>query len=236
MSTAGPHSSQARPAHPGDIGRRVAHRRRQLGLSREEVAERAGIAVSYLKYLESQPDVVELETVTTLAGALGTSLGYLLGSDLPPGRSRPAAGPALEELAPEQCWAKIAPGGVGRIVVSTPDGPRVAPVNYRVLDNVILYRTAAHGLPASAVGMGVPPAEGWGKVAFEVDQLDDALSSGWSVVVAGIAERLTDPEELEWLTEHADPGPWVGGTRETWVRINPQSITGRLIRTVDLLP
>lgn len=133
----------------------------------------------------------------------------------------------LEELAPWQCWAKLAPGGVGRVALSTPDGPRVVPVNYHVLDGTILYRTAAHGLPASAMGQ---------RVAFEVDQLDEALSSGWSVVVAGFAEHLTDPETLEWLGKHADPGPWVGGTRETWVRISPQSITGRLIRTIDLLP
>ncbi|MDH6144299.1 nitroimidazol reductase NimA-like FMN-containing flavoprotein (pyridoxamine 5'-phosphate oxidase superfamily)/plasmid maintenance system antidote protein VapI [Kitasatospora sp. GP30] len=229
MSTEGTHKAQARPGHPGDVGRRVSHRRRQLGLSREEVAARAGIAVTYLEHLESQPDVVELETITKLADALGTSMWYLLGAGAPrpPGQAAPTSTPVLEDLEPSQCWAKVTPGGVGRIAVSTPDGPRVVPVNYHVLDETILYRTAAHGLPASAIGQ---------QVAFEVDQLDEALSSGWSVVVAGIAEHLTDPEALEWLAEHADPGPWAGGTRQTWVRISPQRVTGRLIRTADLLP
>nr|MDT0523589.1 DNA-binding protein [Streptomyces sp. DSM 41633] len=39
----------ARPPHPprGDIGRRVAARRLQLGLSRQDVALRAGAAPGY---------------------------------------------------------------------------------------------------------------------------------------------------------------------------------------------
>ena len=45
-------------ARRGDLGQRVAHRRRQLGLSREQVAQRAGIEAGYLDYLEHAAAVI----------------------------------------------------------------------------------------------------------------------------------------------------------------------------------
>jgi hypothetical protein len=35
----------------GDLGRRIARRRTELGLTRRETAQRAGMAPSYLRYL-----------------------------------------------------------------------------------------------------------------------------------------------------------------------------------------
>ncbi|WP_431962542.1 hypothetical protein [Actinacidiphila sp. bgisy160] len=31
------------------------------------------------------------------------------------------------------------------------------------------------------------------------------------------------------LNEHAYTGPWAGGDRDLWIRITPQSVTGRRI-------
>ena len=39
-------------ARSGDLGRRVAERRREVGLTREDVAVRAGMSSGYLEYLE----------------------------------------------------------------------------------------------------------------------------------------------------------------------------------------
>lgn len=229
MSTTDRGRAQNHPPHPGDIGRRIAHRREQLGLSREQAASRSGVAVNYLEYLESQPAVVGLETITALAGALGTSVWYLLGGglDLPPGQAPPSVRPVVEELQPWECWAKMEPGGVGRVALSTPEGPRILPVNYRVLDGTVLYRTTARSAAATAVGE---------QVAFEVDQLDEALSTGWSVLITGPAHQVTEADAVEWFGRHADPQPWAGGQRDTWVRIRPSRITGRIIRTVETTP
>jgi len=226
MSTMDGGRAKARPAHPGDVGRRIAHRREQLGLTREQVAAGAGLAPNYLEYLESHPDAVGIETLTRLAGTLGTTASYLLGGgrDLPPGQAGPAGHPALEELAPWECWAKLAPGGVGRVALSTPDGPLALPVNYRVLDGTVLYRTTADSVLATAAGC---------RVAFEVDRLDEAFSSGWSVLVTGTAHQVTDPEVVTWFEDHANPRPWAGGQRDTWLRIRPTTITGRRIRTAE---
>lgn len=229
MSTKDTGEAKARPGHPGDVGRRVAHRREQLGLTREQAATRAGMAVNYLEYLESRPAAIDFDSLTRLAGALQTSIWYLLGGglDVPPGQAAPLAHPVLEELAPWQCWAKLSPSGVGRVALSTPDGPLALPANYRVLDGTVLYRTTADSVLARAVGQ---------RVAFEVDQLDEALSVGWSVLVTGTAEQVTDPEAITWFEQHADPRPWAGGDRDTWIRIRPTQITGRTIRPVDPPP
>ncbi|MFE3107256.1 helix-turn-helix domain-containing protein [Kitasatospora indigofera] len=224
MNTTDRDRAHGHTAHPGDVGRRVAHRRNQLGLTREQVAVRARMAVSYLEYLESQPAAVDLETITALAGALGTSVWYLLGGglDSPPGQATPVLRPVVEKLQAWECWAKMEPGGVGRVALSTPEGPQVLPVNYRILDGTVLYRTAPQSGAAAAVGK---------QVAFEVDQLDEAFGVGWSVLVTGTAHQVTEADAMQWFGKHADPQPWVGGRRDIWVRIRPSRITGRVIRT-----
>lgn len=224
MSTSERSHSKDRPPQPGDVGRRVAHRREQVGLTREQVASGAGVAAAYLEHLETRPADVGLETVTALAGPLGTSVRYLLGGDLglPPGQGAPSLRPVVEELQPRECWARMEPGGVGRVALCTPGGPQVLPVNYRVLDGTVLYRTTTRSVAATAAGK---------YVAFEVDRLDEALGTGWSVLVTGPARQVAEADAVKWSGKHAGPRPWVGAGRDTWVRIRPTRITGRVIRS-----
>ncbi|MFI9201591.1 pyridoxamine 5'-phosphate oxidase family protein [Streptomyces sp. NPDC053048] len=210
---------------PGsDLGRRVAQRRAELGLTREETAARARMDPGYLAYVESQAGSVSLEALTGLANALETSVSALLGggTEEPPGRGPLARSPVLEELSLAECWEKLAAGGVGRVVFSRSEGPEAAPVNYRFAGDAIVFRTAAGGALASVVG---------GEVAFEVDRIDEARSEGWSVLVRGVAEPVTDPQEQQRLRDTADPQPWAGGERDTWVRIPLGTISGRRIRS-----
>ena len=65
---------------PGDLGRRVAQRRRELDLSREQLAERAGMAPGYVDYLEERAARVPIAGVGSLARALDTSTDELLGA------------------------------------------------------------------------------------------------------------------------------------------------------------
>ncbi|MEV8099896.1 pyridoxamine 5'-phosphate oxidase family protein [Kitasatospora sp. NPDC085879] len=201
--------------------------RERLGLNREEVAERAGMAVEYLEYLEyleSSAAVPGSAPLTRLAGVLGTSVADLLGAgtEVPPGRGEAAAQPLVEQLAPAECWAKLASGGIGRVVLSTADGPVALPVNFRVLDGSVVYRTAE--------GSSVCPEAG-APLAFEADRVDEALSSGWSVLVKGTAVRLDEPAVVEHLVHRGRPDPWVGEGRDVWIRIRTSSVTGRRIRT-----
>ncbi|MFI6848997.1 pyridoxamine 5'-phosphate oxidase family protein [Kitasatospora sp. NBC_00085] len=220
------HDGEDDQAGPGDIGRRIALRRRQLGLSRAETAEKAGMAEGFLEYLESSPAAVETGPLIRLADALGTSASQLLGGglDLPTGWAAAAAHPVLTELSAPECWGRLAPGGVGRVALSTPEGPVVLPVNYRVLDGTLLFRTAAGSILATTPGS---------RIALEVDRIDEASRTGWSVLAVGEATAFDEPEAVEHLVRRGNPDPWAGGPRDVWVRIRPTSVTGRAIHTQE---
>ena len=47
------------------------------------------------------------------------------------------------------------------------------------------------------------------QVALEVDHLDEALCQGWSVLVRGLAHRVTHPAEL-WRMQRGGRGLAVG--------------------------
>ncbi len=207
----------------GDIGRRVADRRVRLHLSREELAERAGTSPGYVRYLEEYPADPGAGALLRVAAALDTTAAALHGggTERPPGRGRAAPHPDLLDMGPEECRERLATHGVGRVSVSTAQGPAVIPVNYSVVDDAVVFRTAPDATPAAAAGT---------EVAFEVDHIDETLSEGWSVLVVGRAQRVTDPAAVRRLTDTAYSAPWPGGSRDLWLRIEPGSVTGRRIR------
>jgi hypothetical protein len=210
-------------SHAGDLARRVAHRREELGLTREEIARRAGMEGGYLRYLEESPDVaLSPGALVRLAAALETTPGSLRGGtvDRPPGSGRAGPHPRLEALSREQCEAHLAAGGVGRFVFLGEGGPVALPVNFRFVDGDIVFRTRAGGPLAAAAGT---------VVSFEVDRIDDAMSEGWSVLLTGRARQVDDPEELARLAALALE-PWPGGDRRAVIRIETASISGRSIR------
>ncbi|MEU9546251.1 MULTISPECIES: pyridoxamine 5'-phosphate oxidase family protein [Streptomyces] len=213
-------------SHAGDIGRRVAAERRRQGLTRAETARRAKMAPQYLAYLEERSADPSLASLIRLAAALGTSVAALRGSgiDLPPGRGQALLDPQLRDLSPDECRARLSTHGLGRVAVSTPGGPAVVPVNYEVVDDAIVFRTAPNSAPAAAVGTDV---------AFEVDHVDEAMSQGWSVLAVGPARAVTEPEAVRRLADHAHSKPWAGGERELWVSIRPTQLTGRRISPSD---
>lgn len=215
------HATDVRPV--GDLGRRIAQRRTELGLTRQETATQAGMAPAYLQYLEEQPTAApDAGALLRLAGALKTTVRHLTGGDteLPPGLGRAARTPRFTELTQTECRALLSTHGVGRLAAPTPSGPVVVPVNYSVIDGAIVLRTATGTTPSQAIGR---------QVAFEVDRIDEALSEGWSVLVRGHARAVTDPAEVGRLAERAYSAPWAGGRRDQWVSIDPTGITGRRI-------
>lgn len=220
-------TTAGRPAdyNPGDLGRRVAERRQQLGLNREELAQRAGIAPQYLAHLEQQATARPSPAACArLAAVLGTTVSWLRGGGLggPPGRDpAPAGVPVLEELGEPESLALLEPGGVGRVVFTDERGPVALPVNFRTLDREVYFRTG-HGSIARTVEAG-------GTVSVEVDHLDEAQGEGWSVLVTGGAAFVTDAGELARVqAQHVEP--WAGGDRDQVVRVAPGKVTGRRIR------
>ncbi|WP_322656356.1 helix-turn-helix domain-containing protein [Streptomyces justiciae] len=221
----------AHTEHPGgDLGRRLVRRRTELGLTRADTADRAGMSCSYLRYLEeSSAAIPGRSALLRLAGALETGMTALTGgeAEVPPGREQAARRVQLVALNDTECRRRLGTHGVGRIAVTTADGPTVLPVNYTVVDGTIAFRTAPATAPAEALGR---------RIAFEVDHIDEVMSRGWSVLVRGQARQAQDPAMVRRLTERAYSAPWAGGSRELWVCVDADEITGREIREIPADP
>ncbi|MER5435247.1 pyridoxamine 5'-phosphate oxidase family protein [Streptomyces sp. NPDC002588] len=216
-----PHVTEGAPA--GDLGRRLAARRVRLGLTREETAARAGMAPSYVAHLEQHPEATPGRgALLALAAVLRTTVSALTGgdADAPPGPGRAGRAPEFTELSGAECATLLSTHGVGRLAVSTALGPVIVPVNYSVVDDTIVFRTALGATPSLAAGC---------PVAFEVDRIDDVFSEGWSVLVRGHARIVTDIGEVRRLAQQVHSAPWAGGRRDQWVRIEPYAVTGRRI-------
>lgn len=126
----------------------------------------------------------------------------------------------LIELDGAECRRLIGSVGVGRLGYSTPRGPRVVPLNHALLPEAVTFRTTASGeIAAHALGQ---------TVAFEVDDLDAFLRSGWSVLVVGTLRTLS-PEAVGLLSVRQSAEPWADGERPLVCGIEMESVTGRRV-------
>ncbi|MDH6521415.1 nitroimidazol reductase NimA-like FMN-containing flavoprotein (pyridoxamine 5'-phosphate oxidase superfamily) [Streptomyces sp. SAI-208] len=125
----------------------------------------------------------------------------------------------FRELNRQECLRLMAGTPVGRIVHTRQALPAVLPVNFCLDDRGgVLLRTAADSELVRAVDGVV--------VAFETDEVDAVARSGWSVVVTGRADVVTDPAEHARLCR-VGPRSWAPSPEEVFVRIEPELVTGR---------
>jgi nitroimidazol reductase NimA-like FMN-containing flavoprotein (pyridoxamine 5'-phosphate oxidase superfamily) len=111
---------------------------------------------------------------------------------------------------------RLATRSVGRVAFCDHDGPVVLPVNYRLTDGDVVFRTDFR----NSIAWHVDEAA----AAFEVDDLDDLAETGWSVLVRGRGELVAaDGAAGEGVT----PEPWPEGVRTQLVRIRVATVTGR---------
>ena len=126
---------------------------------------------------------------------------------------------AILPLPTDECERLLRAGVFGRMVVTTPTGAEIVPVNYAVVADAILVRTSSGSLlDRHADGAAL---------LFEVDQVDHERWHGWSVVARGWGERLDEDDLSE--AELGSPGPprWVSRDRETWIRLRWDELSGR---------
>ncbi|GAB3979400.1 hypothetical protein GCM10029978_074680 [Actinoallomurus acanthiterrae] len=133
----------------------------------------------------------------------------------------------VEQLDEAECLQLISAGGVGRIAYTGRFGPVVLPVNYKLHEGAIVFRTALGSPMDEDLRTGIADAEY--QVAFEIDEIDMAAREGWSVLIQGSAHHVDSEAERESLI-HAGVEPWPGGQRELFLRVNPSRTTGRYIR------
>ena len=159
----------------------------------------------------------------TTGPASGSSADPEPGSGGEPGR------PVLEPLGEAECLELISPGGLGRLAYSGRFDLTVLPVNYRMHEGSIVFRTAEDSPTDEDLRTGIAGAEY--RVAFEVDDVDPAVQEGWSVLIQGSAHHVESEAELASVAG-AGVEPWAGGNRQHYIRITPSRITGRRIRHI----
>jgi uncharacterized protein len=122
-------------------------------------------------------------------------------------------------LSEDECWYLLASRTLGRLVTVVAGQPEIFPVNFVVQRRTVLFRTAEGRKLLSAVMDD--------RVAFEVDDHD--FEAGWSVVVKGRAEVMSDSADLE-SAERAQLLTWTPSAKQHYVRIRAAEITGRRFR------
>ena len=125
----------------------------------------------------------------------------------------------LEVLSDAQCRAMLATTRVGRVAVTADALPVIAPVNYVIDGNSILFRTRPGGMLARACDDAV--------IAFGIDELAADGTRGWSVNVVGIASLLAPSEQLRALSLGFVSA--AGDDCDQFVRLRIGVITGRRI-------
>ena len=121
------------------------------------------------------------------------------------------------ELDRRTCLTLLASATVGRIVLSG-DDPFIVPVNFVVVDDLVVFRSEPTSHAARSVGTAV---------AFEVDTVDINHQAGWSVIARGmlqdVTRRLSDDQRLQELE------PWAPGDKSRWLALDLGDVTGRWV-------
>lgn len=126
----------------------------------------------------------------------------------------------LEVMAVEECHELLAAQPVGRLAFVDAGEAVVLPVAYRYHRHQVVFLTVP-GAKLDAAVMANP-------VSFEIDGWDEGSQRGWSVLVRGFGDEVTDPDELAELSE-LGLKPWVASELSRWVRIVATELTGRRI-------
>ena len=123
-------------------------------------------------------------------------------------------------LDTEQCLALLRRVELGRVAVCTAGFPAIFPVNFRLLDGSVVFRTGEGTKLNSAI---------WNAgIAFEADAVNSVFELGWSVMIVGRAEEVVDPTEIA-ETVQMGLRPWAPGSRSHVIRIKETSVSGRRI-------
>ena len=128
----------------------------------------------------------------------------------------------VQQLPEPECWNLLASVHVGRVGLVVDGRPQILPVNYALDGRTVLFRTAPDTVLNEA---------SMSEVAFEVDHIDDTTHEGWSVLLQGFVQDITEAiganaERIRQLSLVT----WAPGTRPRWFQVEPDSVSGRRIR------
>jgi nitroimidazol reductase NimA-like FMN-containing flavoprotein (pyridoxamine 5'-phosphate oxidase superfamily) len=125
----------------------------------------------------------------------------------------------LEVLDRSACIELLQSVAIGRVAWATESGDAVVvPVNFVAVEDGVVFRTAE--------GTKLAAAQKGRRLSFEADDVEPALHIGWSVLITGTAEVVTDSDEVRRL-QLLPLAPWDPEPKPYFVRIRASEMTGR---------
>jgi nitroimidazol reductase NimA-like FMN-containing flavoprotein (pyridoxamine 5'-phosphate oxidase superfamily) len=118
-------------------------------------------------------------------------------------------------MTTEECWDMLRGNEFGRLAFHLAGEVHLAPINYAVDHDTLLFRTAEG---SKLLGVEMNP-----DVAFEIDEFDEHHAR--SVIIRGVARHLGEDEEHR--AENVPLRPWVPTLKYDVVEIRPTEISGR---------
>jgi nitroimidazol reductase NimA-like FMN-containing flavoprotein (pyridoxamine 5'-phosphate oxidase superfamily) len=127
----------------------------------------------------------------------------------------------LEVLTERECQELLGAVSLGRVVFTDRALPAIQPVAFTLRDGDVIIRASAGSKLAVAARDAV--------VAFEADEFDTSVHSGWSVVIVGHARVIAEDGGLTPLRRPPLPARGTG-ERDHVIAITPELISGRRVR------
>lgn len=127
-----------------------------------------------------------------------------------------------EALTTVEIWALATTQSTGRLGFFRDGLLDIFPVNYFVIAEHLYFRTSAEGTIATS---------SLDHAAFQIDDLDQATRSGWTILFNGPATRVDDPSLLTTLWGKSVDIPWAPGQRDLFFDLAPSFVRGCRTRT-----
>ena len=124
----------------------------------------------------------------------------------------------LRELDEQECRRLLGTAVIGRIAFTEGALPAIQPVHFALIGDNVLIPTRPGSKVAAAAARTV--------VAFEVDDFDVRLRTGWSVTAIGPSRLVTDPDDLAGL-DALGLAPWASTEQPCFIAIRPGIWHGR---------
>lgn len=128
--------------------------------------------------------------------------------------------PNCEILGEDECLRLLGREPVGRLALTAAALPVVFPVNFTLMDRMIVF--------ASGPGIKLDAAHAGMVACLEVDGFDRWTHGGWSVLATGRLEEITDPDRLD-EARHLPLSPWALSQPQHYVELLIELLSGRRI-------
>lgn len=126
-------------------------------------------------------------------------------------------------LGESACWELVPTSGVGRVAWVEPDGRiLVVPVNFGRDGHTVIIRTGGTDLREAALAGQ--------RCAFQIDDLEPGLRSGWTVLLDGTLTEIDDEDIADRLARLVDP--WLHEPRPYVLLLQTTGISGRSLHSV----